>query len=66
MAIVSWGKKLECTVGAGKKPVAQYHSCGVHYEDYELHDGYWRYSWTNFTLNDHPEFVEVNKMEVEF
>lgn len=61
-AIVTWQSKLDATLG--KKPVARYHSCGVHYEDYELHDGYWRYAWTNFTLDDHPEFIEVNKMEV--
>jgi hypothetical protein len=62
-AIVSWQSKLDAT--AGIKPVARSHIGGVHFEDYELHDGYWRYTWTNFTLNDHPEFIEVNKMVVE-
>lgn len=60
-AIVTWGKKIE--VVGQEKPVARYHHGGVHYEDYNRHDGYWRYSWTNFTLDDHPEFVEVNLME---
>lgn len=62
-AIVSWAEKANST--AGKIPVAKGGMAGVHYEDYELHDGYWRYSWTNFTLDDHPEFVEVNLMECE-
>jgi hypothetical protein len=60
-AIVTWQSKLDATNGI--KPVAHSHIGGVHYEDYELPDGYWRYTWTNFTLDDHPEFIEVNLME---
>lgn len=63
MAIVTWQSKLDATVG--KKPVAKGGSAGVYWEDYNLPDGYWRYTWTNFTLDPHPEFIEVNQMEIE-
>lgn len=62
-AIVSWQSKLDATVG--KKAVASGGGSGVYFEDYDLHDGYWRYTWTNFTLDSHPEFIEVNLMECE-
>lgn len=61
MAIVSWQAKLDATIG--KKPVAKGGMAGVYFEDYNLTDGYWRYTWTNFTLDNNPEFVEVNLME---
>lgn len=63
MAIVSWQEKVNCTVG--KKPVAKGGAGGVYFEDYQLNDGYWRYTWTNFTLFNNPDFVEVNLMENE-
>lgn len=62
-AIVSWQDKLNST--GTLKPIAKGGSAGVYWEDYNLPDGYWRYTWTNFTLDNHPEFVEVNFMEVE-
>jgi len=62
-AIVSWQSKLDA-IGS-LKPIAKGGSAGVYFEDYNLHDGYWRYTWTNFTLAAHPEFLEVNKMEME-
>lgn len=63
MAIVTWQAKLDAT--ANSLCIAKGGSAGVYWEDYNLSDGYWRYSWTNFTLDDHPEFVEVNYMESE-
>lgn len=62
MSIVSWSEKVAATEGL--KPIARYNVGGIYYEDYKLNDGYWRYSWVNFTLSDNPEFVEVNLMEV--
>jgi hypothetical protein len=61
MAIVTWQQKLDATVG--KQPIAKGGGGGVMWEDYNLPDGYWRYTWTNFTLEPHPQFVEVNYME---
>lgn len=63
MTIVSWQDKLNATDGV--KPALKGGMAGVYFEDYLLHDGYWRYTWTNFTLDNHPEFVEVNRMEFE-
>ena len=61
MTIVTWQEKLDATVG--HKPSVRSNVGGVYYEDYMLNDGYWRYTWVNFTLDDHPDFVEVNLME---
>lgn len=61
MTIVSWQEKLE-SIG-DHKPVASGGSTGVYWADYQLPDGYWRYTWTNFTLEPHPDFVEVNQMD---
>ncbi|AEO14552.1 hypothetical protein MT_57005 [Pseudomonas phage phiPto-bp6g] len=61
MTTVTWTEKLAST--AGNKPVAKGGMAGVYFEDYQLPDGYWRYTWTNFTLDPHPEFVEVNLMD---
>ena len=63
MAIVTWADKLSSTTG--KTAIAKGGSAGVYFEDYDLPDGYWRYTWTNFTFDAHPEFVEVNLMEIE-
>lgn len=63
MTVVSWQAKLDATVG--KKAIAKGGMAGVYFEDYTLDDGYWRYTWTNFTLNPNPEFVEVYFMEDE-
>lgn len=63
MAIVTWQSKLDAT--SGKQPVKRGGSGGCYFEDYNLSDGYWRYTWTNFTLDSYPEFVEVNYMETE-
>lgn len=63
MTIVTWAEKLNSTTG--KKPVAKGGMAGVYFEDYQLDDGYWRYTWTNFTIDPHPEFVEVNLMDGE-
>jgi hypothetical protein len=61
MSVVSWQDKLDATYGV--LPIKSYHHGGVHYEDYRLAcDIIWRYTWTNFTLNDHPQFVEVYNM----
>lgn len=62
MPIVTWKEKLEA-IGT-EKPIVKGGSAGVYWEDYNLPDGYWRYTWTNFTLDPHPEFVEVNQMDV--
>lgn len=62
MTSVTWQEKLDATNGF--KPVEFSNVGGVYYEDYNLYDGYWRYTWTNFTMDDHPETVEVYKMEV--
>lgn len=59
---VSWAEKLNAT--KGKQPIKKSDVGGVHYEDYKLDDGYWRYTWVNFTLND-PTDVEVYLMEDE-
>lgn len=61
MTMQTWQEYLNAT--DGKKPIAKGGSGGVFFEDYNLPDGYWRYTWTNFTLKPHPEFVEVNLME---
>lgn len=61
MAVVTWQEKLKAT--GTLKPIAKGGSGGVYWEDYNLFDGYWRYTWTNFTMSPHPEFVEVNRME---
>lgn len=63
MTIVTWQSKIDAT--DGKKPIAKGGGAGVYFEDYNLPDGYWRYTWTNFTLDNHPEFIEVYKMELE-
>jgi hypothetical protein len=63
MPIVSWQDKLGST--DGYTPVAKGGSAGVYWEDYNLPDGYWRYTWTNFTLDANPIHVEVNRMEYE-
>lgn len=63
MTIVTWQEKVNST--DGHLPVAKGGSAGVYWADYNLPDGYWRYTWTNFTLDDHPDTVEVNLMEVE-
>lgn len=64
MTVVTWQAKLDATVG--KKPVAKGGMAGVYFEDYKLNDGYyWRYTWTNFTLDPNPEFVEVYFMETD-
>lgn len=63
MTVVTWQEKLDA-IGT-HKPVASGGSAGVYWSDYHLPDGYWRYTWTNFTLEAHPDFVEVNLMEVE-
>lgn len=62
--IVSWQEKLDATVGV--LPINKYASGGVHYEDYRLAgDVIWRYTWTNFTMKDNPDYVEVYRLEVE-
>lgn len=61
MAIVSWIDYVNAT--NGKKPVAKGGGAGVYWEDFNLPDGYWRYTWTNLTLEPHPEFLEVNLMD---
>lgn len=63
MTIQTWEEYLNVT--KDKTPIAKGVSGVVFFEDYNLPDGYWRYTWTNFTLNKHPEFVEVNLMESE-
>lgn len=61
MTKVSWKEKVDATHGV--LPIKSHHSAGVHYEDYRLGgDVIWRYTWTNFTLNEHPKFVEVYNM----
>lgn len=57
MTTVTWQSKLDATLG--KKPTAQYHSGGIHWEDYRLGDVDWRYCWTHFKLEGNPEFIEV-------
>lgn len=61
MPIVTWQEKLD-SIGT-HKPVANGGSAGVYWADYHLPDGYWRYTWTNFTLEPHPDFAEVNQMD---
>lgn len=63
MAIVSWIDYVNVT--KDKTPIAKGGGGGVYFEDYNLSDGYWRYTWTNFTLEPHPEFIEVNLMGVD-
>lgn len=63
MTSVSWKEKIDATVGY--KPAHRSGAGGVYFEDYILPDGYWRYTWTNFTLADHPDTVEVYLMEIE-
>lgn len=61
MTVVTWQEKLDA-IGT-HKPVENGGSAGVYWADYQLPDGYWRYTWTNFTLDPHPDFVEVNQMD---
>lgn len=61
MAIQTWEEKL-ASIGTNK-PVAKGGNAGVYWADYRLPDGYWRYTWTNFTLDEHPTHVEVYQME---
>lgn len=61
MSVVKWQEKIDATFG--KKPVDKGGMVGVYFEDYQLDDGYWRYTWTNFTLEQNPDFVEVYKMD---
>lgn len=63
MPVITWKEKIEA-IGT-EKPIAKGGSAGVYWADYNLPDGYWRYTWTNFTLDANPEFVEVNLMENE-
>lgn len=63
MTMQTWQEYLNAT--SGQKPIAKGVGGGVFFEDYNLPDGYWRYTWTNFTLIPNPEFVEVNLMESE-
>lgn len=63
MTMQTWQQYRNAT--DGKKPVAKGGMAGVYFEDYNLPDGYWRYTWTNFTLDPNPEFVEVYLMENE-
>lgn len=60
MTIVTWDEKVSAT--QGKKPVNKGGSGCTYFEDYILQDIYWRYTWTNFTLNT-PETVHVFQME---
>lgn len=64
MAIVPWSEYLTAT--DGRKPIEKGGSAGVYYEDYNLDNAYWRYTWTHFTLEPHPEFVEVNRMDFAY
>lgn len=61
MTVVTWQEKLDA-IGT-EKPIAKGGNAGVYWADYKLDDGYWRYTWTNFTLDPHPDFVEVNNMD---
>lgn len=63
MPIVTWDEKVNAV--NGRKPVAKGGMAGVYFEDYQLGDAYWRYTWTNFTLKPNPEFLEVNRMDLE-
>lgn len=63
MPTVTWQEKLDST--NGYLPVKKGGMAGVYFEDYNLPDGYWRYTWTNFTLEPHPAVVEVNLMNGE-
>lgn len=60
MTSVTWEKFKSST--KDQKPAMKGGSAGVYFEDYDRHDGYWRYTWTNFTLDSNPKFVEVYNM----
>lgn len=57
---VTWKEFKRIT--KGEEPAQKGGGGGVYFEDYDRHDGYWRYTWTHFTLKPNPEFVEVYNM----